>query len=427
MKNNIVSVFLYGHEICRLEWKGGYRQGFGKVGSQITFSAEYAPCRFDVDPVGPYSKSSYLVQRGLSDILRAKEEEGLPRFLGGSLPDDWGNRVFSLWIEKNGIRSHDVTPVDKLAFIGKRGMGALEFIPQLYHPDSDENLILEELYGLAKEIEESRTDVAFHIQDKPGINDLMAVGMSAGGKHPKAVVSIDWETGEIRSGQVPLPESFVYYLLKFRSSEPLLAPEIEYVYYLMAKDCGIDMQDSRLLSAGGVNHFLTARFDRENGKKVHVASLHALAGEVSSYEDIFRICRRLHLPYEDMVQLYKRAVFNFLAGVCDDHDKNFSFIMDTDGIWRLSPAYDETFTVDVYNRLKYDRHAMTIEESGHQVHRQQFLRLAAENDIKGADAIINEIAETIVSFKNRANDAGVEAACSRYISDYINEQLELLG
>ena len=426
MKNNIVRVSLWGNDICLLEWEGGYRNGFGKVGAQVTFSRAYLSTPYDVDPIGPYKRSSYIVTKGLSDYLRAKDNDGLPRFLSGALPDDWGNKVFSLWISKNGLRSHDVTPIDKLAFIGKRGMGAFEFMPQLYNADADNNIAIDELYALSRDIEQSRAETIMNFADKPGIGDLMAVGMSAGGAHPKAIIAIDWNTGEIRSGQIDLPANFTHYLLKFKNSEALLAPEIEYVYYLLAKECKIEMTECRLLSAGGTRHFLTERFDRKNGKKIHAATLHALAGEVYSYEEIFHACRMLQLPYHDIEQLYRRAVFNYLAGVCDDHDKNFSFIMNRDGKWRLSPAYDETFSVNIRNPLRHDRHSMTIEESNYHISRDSFVRLAKENDVRNPETIIEEIVDTLHSFSKKAEENDVEPAVARYIASYMNSQMELV-
>ena len=306
-----------------------------KVGLLFSFNPEYHSFGFDVDPVGFYGLSNYLVRKGMSDICRANEYEGIPRFLSGSLPDDWGNEVFSFWMQKHGIRSHDVTSVDKLAFIGRRGMGAFEFVPQLYHPRSDEAVVLEDLYGLAKEIESARENVSVNLHDKQEINDLMSVGMSAGGKHPKAIVAINWKTGEVKSGQFLLPEDFTQYILKFRDSEKWPTAEIEYAYYLMAKEALIDMEKCSLLAVGGLNHFLTERFDRKDGRKVHSATLQSLCGAVTSYEDIFKICRRLRLPYHDIEQVFRRAVFNYLSGVCDDHDKNFSYVMDENGTWSL--------------------------------------------------------------------------------------------
>lgn len=426
MKNNLITVFLYGKEICRIQWQGGYRKGFGKVGSLVSFNPEYRTFGFDVDPLGPYSLSTYLVQKGMSDICRQGEYEGLPRFLSGSLPDDWGNQVFSSWVESAGIRSHEITSVDKLAFIGKRGMGGFEFIPQMYTPASDDAVRLEELYALAKEIEASREGTAMNLQNNPGINDLMSVGMSAGGKHPKAIIAIDWSTGEIRSGQILLPESFTQYILKFKDSETWPTAEIEYVYYQMATECGIDMEKSSLLHVSGANHFLTERFDRKHGRKQHSATLRSLCGEITSYDDIFRACRLLRLPYRDMEQLFRRAVFNYLAGVTDDHDKNFSFMMSENGTWKLSPAYDVTFTVNYKNRFIGDRHAMSVEENDRLLTRRQLLRLAMENDIRQPDEIIREISSVLHTYVSKAEEAGIPDFHKDLIWEFIKKQIENL-
>ena len=426
MKNNVITVFLYGKEICRIQWQGGYRKGFGKVGSLVSFNPEYRTFGFDVDPLGPYSLSTYLVQKGMSDICRQGEYEGLPRFLSGSLPDDWGNQVFSSWVESAGIRSHEITSVDKLAFIGKRGMGGFEFIPQMYTPASDDAVRLEELYALAKEIEASREGTAMNLQNNPGINDLMSVGMSAGGKHPKAIIAIDWSTGEIRSGQILLPESFTQYILKFKDSETWPTAEIEYVYYQMATECGIDMEKSSLLHVSGANHFLTERFDRKHGRKQHSATLRSLCGEITSYDDIFRACRLLRLPYRDMEQLFRRAVFNYLAGVTDDHDKNFSFMMSENGTWKLSPAYDVTFTVNYKNRFIGDHHAMSVEENDRLLTRRQLLRLAMENDIRQPDEIIREISSVLHTYVSKAEEAGIPDFHKDLIWEFIKKQIEIL-
>lgn len=426
MKNNVITVLLYGKEICRIQWQGGYRKGVGKVGSLVSFNPEYRTFGFDVDPLGPYSLSTYLVQKGMSDICRQGEYEGLPRFLSGSLPDDWGNQVFSSWVESAGIRSHEITSVDKLAFIGKRGMGGFEFIPQMYTPASDDAVRLEELYALAKEIEASREGTAMNLQNNPGINDLMSVGMSAGGKHPKAIIAIDWSTGEIRSGQILLPESFTQYILKFKDSETWPTAEIEYVYYQMATECGIDMEKSSLLHVSGANHFLTERFDRKHGRKQHSATLRSLCGEITSYDDIFRACRLLRLPYRDMEQLFRRAVFNYLAGVTDDHDKNFSFMMSENGTWKLSPAYDVTFTVNYKNRFIGDHHAMSVEENDRLLTRRQLLRLAMENDIRQPDEIIREISSVLHTYVSKAEEAGIPDFHKDLIWEFIKKQIENL-
>lgn len=423
MKNNIICVTLWGKEICRLQWQGGYKDGFGKVGSLVSFNPEYHKQGFDVDPLGPYRTSIYLVQKGLSDICRATEFEGIPRFVSGSLPDDWGNRVFSSWVESNNIKSSSITPVDKLAFIGKRGMGGFEFVPELHDESSSDALVLEELYALSREIEESLDGVVLNLHDRPEINELMKVGMSAGGKHPKAIIAINKNTGEVRSGQVPVPDDFTHYILKFRDSDTWPTAEIEFAYYKMAVDCGIEMMDSSMLHIGGVNHFLTERFDRKGNDKIHSATLRALCGEVNSYEEIFKVARQLHLPYHDLEQLMRRMVFNYLTCVCDDHDRNFSFLMSRDGKWRLSPAYDETFTVNLNNRFIADKHCMTLLQCNREISRKQFVEFARQNDIRNVSEIIDGIILSAKSFVEKAHETGIGERYITLIDDYIKRQI----
>lgn len=425
MKDNIVSVTLWGKEICKLEWRGGYKQKFGKLGSVISFNPEYVSYGWDLDPIGPYNHQIYLVREGLSDWCRAKEYEGLPRFLSGSLPDDWGNTVFSAWIDSKKIRHSEITAVDKLAFIGKRGMGALEFVPALYEGIAPENaIILEELYDLSKQIQAQREGASVDLSSRPGLGELMAVGMSAGGMHPKAIVAINWQSGEVRSGQFLLPEEFTQYILKFRDSDVWPTTEIEYAYYEMATRCGITMEPCRLLFLDGQNHFLTERFDRKGGEKVHTATLQALNGETVSYEEILKVCRKLHLPYPDIEQLFRRAIFNYLSGVCDDHDKNFSFVMTKDGHWRLSPAYDETFTVNIQNKFIADRHAMSLADKNRNLTRRDLLLFAEQGDIRHPSDIIDEVADAVRGFASYGEKLGIAFSVMSIIDDHIRRQVE---
>ena len=426
MKNNVICVNLWGKEICRLEWVGGYKDRFGKVGSKVSFNPQYHTYGYNLDPLGIYSTDNYMVRQGLSDLCRAKDYEGLPRFLSGSLPDDWGNKVFAAWKKKYGLKSSDVSPVDKLSFIGSRGMGALEFVPQSYSPEEGLSVELGELYDLAVQIEKSRGELSLELAENPGLNDLMAIGMSAGGQHPKAIVAIDWESGKIKSGQTPLPESYIYYILKFRESGEWPGPEVEYAYYKMAIACGIEMMPSRLFEIAGLNHFLTERFDRVSGTKLHMATLNALRGQTDRYEDVFAASRLLKLPQKDINQLFRRVVFNYLSGVCDDHDKNVSFTMDERGIWRLSPAYDVTFTVNFANPLRGRHHALSVGEDNTDLSMSQLLTLAEENDVTGARRIIAEVKDAVNAFDNFASQAVIPEFALRLIKDHIDSQLAAL-
>lgn len=420
MKENIVSVRLWGREIAKLEWRGGYKQKFGKLGSIVSFHPDYVSYGWDLDPIGPYNHSIYMVQQGLSDWCREKEYEGLPRFLSGSLPDDWGNAVFAAWIDSKQIRHSDITAVDKLAFIGKRGMGALEFEPALYEGTSPENtIVLQELYELSQQIQKSREGISVDLGANPGLSDLMAVGMSAGGMHPKAIVAINWASGEVRSGQFLLPDDFTQYILKFRDSAIWPTAEVEYIFYKMAVKCGIVMEKCRLLPIEGKNHFLTERFDRKEGGKLHTATLQALNGETVSYEQMLRVCRKMKLPYKDIEQIFRRAAFNYLAGVCDDHDKNTSFILSQDGDWHLAPAYDVTFTVNFMNRFIGDRHAMTLSGQNRKVSRDELLSFAEAGDIKNAAIILQEISDAVSAFESLASELKLETPVINMISSHI--------
>ena len=425
MKDNAVSVSLWGKEICKLEWRGGYKQKYGKLGSVVSFNPDYVSYGWDLDPIGPYSHAIYLVREGLSDWCRAKEYEGLPRFLSGSLPDDWGNTVFSAWIDSKKIRHSEITAVDKLAFIGKRGMGALEFAPALYNGIAPENaIVLEELYDLSKQIQTQREGVSVDLSSHPGLGELMAVGMSAGGMHPKAIIAINWQSGEVRSGQFLLPDDYTQYILKFRDSDVWPTAEVEYAFYEMAIRCGINMEPCRLLFLDGQNHFLTERFDRKGEEKVHTATLQALNGETVSYEEIMRVCRKMQLPYPDMEQLFRRAVFNYLSGVCDDHDKNFSFVMTKDGHWRLSPAYDETFTVNIQNKFIADRHAMSLADKNRNLTQRDLLLFAEQGDIRHPSDIIDEVADAVRGFASYGEKLGIAFSVMSMIDDHIRRQVE---
>lgn len=426
MKNNIIKVNLWDKEICRLSWQGGYKKGFGKIGAKVSFNPEYHTFGFDVDPLGPFSATRHFVREGMSDICRVAEYEGLPRFLSGSLPDDWGNLVFSSWISSNNLRISDVTPVDKLAFIGKRGMGALEFMPASYTPSANDSVALDELYSLAKEIEASRNEININLKDNPAIKDMMEVGISAGGKHPKAIVAINNETGEVRSGQVPTPEGFTHYILKFKDFNSWPTAEIEYCYFLMARACGIEIENSSMIKIAGENHFITERFDRKNGEKIHSATLMALHGETSAYEDIFYVCRSLGLGQSAIYQLFKRVVFNYLACVCDDHDKNFSFLLTKDGKWHLAPAYDITFTYNFLNAFISDRHCMTVGGKDRLLSMDDLRLLGEENDIDNVQNIVEGTVDVIQDFRSKLEDLTASKRTAESIYSRINLQIEAL-
>lgn len=421
MKDNIISVVLWGKKVCSIRWDGGYRKGFGRIGSVVSFERGFSESGYDISPLR-YSIKDPLVTRGLAIPCHENEYEGLPAFLSDSLPDDWGNEVFNKWMERHDIRAKDISPVDKLTFIGKRGMGAFEFEPAGYVSDSSDAIGLESLYELAMEIQRSRENEDLNIGQNPAIEELMRVGTSAGGKHPKAIVAYNRKTGEIRSGQILLPDDFSQCIIKFNDFENWPASEIEYAYYLMAKDCGIGMTYCELMNVGGKNHFLTERFDRKGGDKIVAATAYALGGRMTDYSELFYTARRLRLPAVEISQLYRRMVFNYIAGNADDHDKNFSFLMGRDGIWHIAPAYDMTFTINLKNKFFGDKHAMAIYGKRNGITETELLEFARRNDIPEAKRIVEEVSDAVGRFNVFAEHAKVPEHIVKVINNSLTQK-----
>ena len=283
---------------------------------------------------------------------------GLPGLLSDSLPDKFGNKVIAAWMLREGKSQTDFNCLDRLSYAGKRGMGALEYRPALFDKeDVDEQVSVSELSQLAAEVLKSREEARAELV--PGMNkysSILKVGSSAGGARAKALIGWNEGTGEVRSGQVKLPPEFGYWLIKFDGLEGNGDKEgddkwgygrVEYAYYLMAKAAGINMNECRLWNR---RHFMTRRFDRTlTGDKLHMQTLGGMAhydfnDPVSySYEQAFEIVRRIVPDARAGEELFRRMVFNVLAWNCDDHVKNVSFLMDRNGEWTLSPAYDECY------------------------------------------------------------------------------------
>lgn len=273
---------------------------------------------------------------------------GLPPVFADSLPDHWGNSIFRAWAKEHGVSMKRISPVDMLAFVGRRAMGALEYHPSLVeYEDEACNVDVQELYMFARSVLDERTRLTFSSDRELLWQDLVKLGTSPGGKRPKALIAINRENGDVKSGQAMLPQGYDYYILKYdNESDSFPYARMEYVYWRLCKDAGIEIMDSELKRFGNANHFITRRFDRGPEGKVHMQSLLAMAGDVTSYEEAFDTMRKLDLGYKDFEQLYKRMVFNVLAGNIDDHARNFSFIMDRTGRWSLAPAYDMVFSID---------------------------------------------------------------------------------
>ncbi|MCD8298075.1 MAG: type II toxin-antitoxin system HipA family toxin, partial [Prevotella sp.] len=349
----------------------------------------------------------------------------LPPFLADSLPDSWGNQVFECWRIENNIRNQDITPLDILSFIGKRGMGALEFFPESSGFKKSEKLNLKALTDLAHRIFHERENLKFLPEESLDMQSLITVGTSAGGRQPKAIIAIKHSTGEIRSGQIAGLKGFDYCILKFGDPQRSSA-ELEMAYYEMAKTAGIDMSPCNLIEIDGKKHFITQRFDRNNDRKIHMQTLAALYPDADSYEQLLMVCRKMRIPQSSQQEIFRRMVFNILANNTDDHNKNFSFLMDEKGNWRLSPAYDMTFIFNRGGFLPETQHCLMMRGKLDGQTKDDALTIAKENGIRKADAIINEVAAAISNFHNYAEKYGaanewigrIETCLNQHLSDW---------
>ena len=354
---------------------------------------------------------------------REKIYQGLPPFLADSLPDRWGNMVFDQWAAQNHIPKRKLTPVDKLSFIGKRGMGAFEFIPATPGLESSSTLQIESLYQLARRIFEEREEISVQDDEALQLQSIYEIGTSAGGQHPKAIIAINETTHDIRSGQVPLPEGYTYYILKFAEGDDFPFTQMEMVYYELAKEAGITMMPSRLIQIEGKHHFLTERYDRINGEKIHTQTLAAMNPDATSYEDLFEVCRKLSIPASEQSELYRRMVFNVMGGNVDDHIKNFSFLMERNGTWHITPAYDMTFTTNLDGAAYENVHSMNISGKDNGITEDDLLQFARQNGIKNAKRIIEEVSLAISHFYDYATNYQID----EYWKDRIEEHLSGLA
>ena len=348
---------------------------------------------------------------------------GLPGMLADSLPDTYGRALFDRWLALTGRTSSN--PIETLCFLGRRCMGALEFEPAMdVTYDESQRFEIDSLVEVARDALREKEGFGVNLADdtKFAIAEILRLGTSAGGQRAKAIIAYNKMTGEVRSGQVEAPEGFDYYLIKldgvsakagFRETENY--GRLEYSFYKLATACGIEMTECSLVEENGRAHFLTKRFDRESGKKVHMQTLCALAHydfrllRGYSYEQAFNVMRALRLPYSAAREMFRRMVFNVVVRNQDDHTKNISFLMNQDGKWRLSPAYDMGYAYNP-NGGWTAMHQMSIGGKFDGITRKDLLAFAKANNIKDAPELIDEVQEAAARWPVMAAECGVPSA-----------------
>ena len=367
---------------------------------------------------------------------------GLPGLLADSLPDKFGHALIDTWLATQGRRPENFNAIERLCYIGVRGMGALEFAPATGPPlRRSAKVQVDELVKLASQVLTHRASLQASFapgRRHDGLREILRVGTSAGGARAKAIVAWNRDTNAVRSGQVKAPPGFDYWLLKFDGvsankdkelEDPAGYTVIEYAYALMAADAGIEMSECRLLEESGRRHFMTRRFDRlSDGGKLHMQSLAALthsdfnAARAYSYEQALNVIKRLGLPMRAREQQFRRMIFNVVARNHDDHVKNIAFLMDKAGAWSLSPAFDVTYAYNPTGSWT-SRHQMTINGKTDDFTREDFAAVAQAAGLKRGrpDAILTEVMATVKEWPRYANTAGV-AGSQR---DKINRTLRL--
>lgn len=341
----------------------------------------YNPARFEYDSnfrksgieLSPFMMPLSNRIYSFPELIRLDAFHGLPGLFADSLPDKFGNAVIEQWLLNRGRTINDFSAIERLCYTGRRGMGALEYVPATGSISTDEDIDVTEMVSLASKILSNKENTVIN-KEKSNIAQFIDIGSSAGGARAKAVIAWNEKTGQIKSGQSDAGEGFEHWLIKFdgvsKNGDHGLVDKkqysrIEYAYYLMAKELGIDIMECRIFSKDGFDHFMTRRYDRINGKKIHAQTLAALKHYdynqpgICSYEIYADCARRLGIGKEGIRQLFKRMVFNVLSANCDDHVKNFAFLMDRQGTWKMAPAYDLTFAYNPNNKW-ISEHQMKI-------------------------------------------------------------------
>ena len=413
---NTVKISLWDDTVGYLTWDNS---DWRKESSVFKFDSSFLEKGLDISPLqmsinSPAGKAGIPMRGGNPRNIF----KGLPPVFADSLPDHWGNSIFRAWAKEHNISMRMISPVDLLAFVGKRAMGALEYHPSLIDAEDEAcDVNVQELYLFARSVLEERTKMTFSSDRELLWQDLVKLGTSPGGKRPKVLIAINRENGDIKSGQTMLPREYDYYVLKYdNESDAFPYARMEYIYWRLCRDAGIDMSDSELKRFDTASHFITKRFDRGPEGKIHMQSLLAMAGEVSSYEEAFDTMRKLDLGYKDFEQLYRRMVFNVLSGNIDDHARNFSFLMDRTGRWSLAPAYDMVYSIDpsVLEVQKGQSLSICGKKSG--ISKEDLIQIGRYHDINRPGEVIERTKDDLSNLHGYMKEEGISDSVWKMVS-----------
>jgi len=415
---SIAEVRLWGKKIGAVAWDSK------KNIANFEYEPSFIKSGIEISPMTmPLSPQIYSFP-----ALQPNTFHGLPGLLADSLPDKFGNALINVWLAKEGRSPESFNSVERLCYIGKRGIGALEFKPsQRPVYDSLKNINIESLVELASEILSRRSDFtgSFSILTRgKALQDILKVGTSAGGARAKAIIALNPETQEVRSGQIIAGSGFSYWILKFDGVSGNIDKEIEdtkgfglieYAYYKMALEAGIQMSECRLLHENGRSHFMTKRFDRtDKGDKIHMQSLGSLAhydfnqAGAYSYEQAIQVIRKLKLPMNAIEEQFRRTAFNIIARNQDDHVKNIAFLMNKLGEWKLSPAFDVIYSYNPSGSWT-NMHQMSINGKRDKFDKNDFIEFGKTASMKKgrAEAIISQVQDAVSKWPKYAKDINI--------------------
>ncbi len=417
------------------ELVGAVRWDAEKQLASFQYDKKFLTKEIDLSPIKMPVKYGDRIY-SFPELRKNKNEQtatfkGLPGLLADTLPDKYGNQLINVWLAQNGRPPDSMNPVEQLCFIGTRGMGALEFEPaQLKTMKRTFAIEIQSLVDTARKMLFNRDDFKENLQkdELKAIKNILKIGTSAGGARPKAVIAFNKKSGEVRSGQTIAPRGFEHWILKMDGVSDVQVGtshgfgRVEYAYYLMAKDCNIQIMDCELFKENGRAHFMTKRFDREGRDiKHHVQTFcsmqhfdyNNLFGY--SYEQLFQTMRTLGMTYPEAEQMFRRMVFNVMATNYDDHTKNFSFRLKQNSKWELSPAYDVCYAYDPEN-VWVNQHTLSINGKHKNINKSDLMAVAGTNNIKKGEKIIKEIKEIVCNWSQYAEKVKVASELKNSIT-----------
>ncbi|MEE5994032.1 MAG: type II toxin-antitoxin system HipA family toxin [Oscillospiraceae bacterium] len=427
---DVAEVYLWGTKI------GNVYMGEFEEYAKFEYDKSFQKSGIQLSPIMmPLSNKIYSFPSLANTSFR-----GLAGLVADSLPDKFGNAIISRWLASKGRSESSFTAVERLCYTGKRGMGALEYSPAMERNSISGEVDISEMTRLASSVLSQRTETTLS-EENMNKMQLLEIGSSAGGARAKAIVAWNKETGVIKSGQIDTDEGFDYWLIKFdgvsgNGDHELTDPQqytlIEYAYYLMAKKLNINMSECQILEKHGFHHFMTKRFDRvDGGNKLHMQTLSALGhfdyNQINScsYEQYVQIARQLKVGKKDIEQIYMRMMFAVYGMNCDDHVKNFSFLMDKKGIWSISPAYDITFAYAPDNRW-LAQHQMSINQKCSNIKMTDLLNCGKAMGLstKFCKSVIYHTIEVVSNWQFYAEKSGISEERMETIDNALKVNLE---